>query len=106
MLFTKEIHMIKLGSRVRDIVTGFEGIATSRTEWLHGCARIGIQPETLDKDGKVIDASVFDEQQVEIVKEMAPRVAKHVVSTPPGGPRKDPGRTNNPDRGRTAVKRR
>ena len=31
---------ITLGKRYRDRVTGFEGIATARTEYLHACERV------------------------------------------------------------------
>ncbi len=59
---------IKLGDRVRDIYTQFEGIATSRTEWLHGCDRVSINPTTLDKDGKVRERETFDDTRVELVE--------------------------------------
>lgn len=60
---------IKLGSRVKDIYTGFEGLMTAHTEWLYGCARITIEPTELDKDGKIKDDRVFDEQRVEVIVE-------------------------------------
>lgn len=56
--------LIKLGTKVRDKVTGFEGIVTSRTEFLYGCIRIGVTPK-MDKDGKLGDIQHFDEPQVE-----------------------------------------
>lgn len=34
---------IKLGQRYRDKVSGFEGVATSRTEFLYGCERVGLE---------------------------------------------------------------
>ncbi len=33
-------YRIKLGQEVRDNITGFQGVATARTLWLHGCERI------------------------------------------------------------------
>lgn len=59
---------INLGDRVKDKVTGFEGICSGITVWLHGCRRIIIQPEKLGPDGKVIDALSFDEPGVDVVK--------------------------------------
>jgi hypothetical protein len=56
--------MIKLGTKVRDKITGFEGIATSRTEFLYGCIRIGVTPK-MDKDGRLGDVQHFDEPQLE-----------------------------------------
>ena len=58
--------MIKLGQKVRDNVTGLEGIAYGRTTYLHGCDRITIQP-CVDKEGKVPPAWECDEPQVEAV---------------------------------------
>lgn len=54
---------IKLGTIVTDSITGFSGVAVSRTEYIHGCARIGVQPKTLH-DGKPIEYQVFDELQM------------------------------------------
>ncbi len=55
---------IKLGDLVKDIITGFTGIASSRTEYLFGCVHIGITSNRLDKDGIPIGAMNFDEQRV------------------------------------------
>lgn len=45
---------INLGDKVKDSVTGFSGIAIGRTTWLHGCDRITVQPEGVDKQGKLV----------------------------------------------------
>ena len=58
---------LKLGDEVRDTVTGFRGIAIAKTEYLHGCARIAVQPR-VDKDGKVPDSCTFDEPQLELIE--------------------------------------
>ena len=79
---------IKLGSKVRDNITGFEGIATGRTEWLFGCNRVCVEPTEL-KDGKPIEAQWFDEQRMEVVAEQAPVVSKDSSATT-GGPKMDP----------------
>lgn len=59
--------MITLGSRVKDLVTGFEGIAIARTVWLHGCARISVQPVGLSTEGKRFEQETFDEPQLLVV---------------------------------------
>lgn len=44
--------MFKLGEKLRDRVTGFEGIATCRTEYLNGCIQYSLTPKakkTADK---------------------------------------------------------
>jgi len=58
--------MIKLGSKVRDPITGLTGIAVVRSEWLWGCVRIGIQPNEI-KDGKPVEETWFDENRLEVV---------------------------------------
>ena len=80
--------MVKLGDRVKCVITGVSGILTAETIWLYGCRRLGIQSERPDKDGKLIDVQWFDEAQVVLVKAgavKAPTVtAPRQVST--GGP--------------------
>lgn len=87
--------MIKLGSVVKDSVTGFKGIAVCRTTWLHGCARIGIEPQEL-KDGKTIDPLYFDEPRVVLIKEPKDGAfgmpSEKDTGYKTGGPQKDEGR--------------
>ncbi len=73
---------VTLGDRYTDPITGFTGTAICRTVYLHGCARVGLQP-TVDKDGKVPDPVYFDELQLTGVKPTKADKAK-------GGPRPDP----------------
>src|ERR1700728_2195934 len=44
---------VKLGDVVRDRISGFAGVATSRTEYLNGCVRWQVSPQHLH-DGKPI----------------------------------------------------
>ena len=60
--------MIKLGDKVKDSVTGFTGIAIGRTTWLHGCDRITVQPEGVNKEGKIYENNGFDEPQLIVLK--------------------------------------
>lgn len=55
--------MVKLGETYRDGITGFEGVAVSRTEFLFGCVRVGLEPTEL-REGKPIDLQWFDEQRL------------------------------------------
>lgn len=41
---------IKLGSVVKDSLTGFSGIAVARTEYLWGCVSIAILSKKLNKE--------------------------------------------------------
>jgi hypothetical protein len=58
---------VGLGDKVRDTITGMEGIVVARTDWLFGCKRICIQPITLHED-KPIDALTFDERQLTVLE--------------------------------------
>jgi len=59
---------VNLGDRVRDKITGFQGIVIGVTDWLYQCRRPIVQPEEL-KDGKMIDSQSFDEDQLEVLAE-------------------------------------
>ena len=77
-------NKINVGDVCRDRITGFKGVCECRTEWLNGCARIGIRPQELTKDGKLIDIETFDEQQVELVGKTNYKPIRET-----GGPRPD-----------------
>lgn len=82
-----ESRKVNLGDVAKDSVTGFEGIVVAYCEWLHGCARVTLQPQKL-KDGIPIEAQTFDELQLERV------TPKAIASATPserqmGGPRDD-----------------
>ena len=88
--------MVKLGSRVKDRITGFTGIASGRAEYQFGCAQVLITPEGL-KDGQPLNAHWFDEQRVEVVEETAP-VVSPASSAKSGGPQHAPSRAFAPVR--------
>lgn len=78
--------MIELGMKVRDRVTGVEGIAVARTEWLNGCTRVTVQPQKL-KDSQPVETTTFDEAQLEVVGSTHPLTKRRQVRT--GGPQDD-----------------
>lgn len=59
--------MVKLGDEVVDTVSGFSGIAVSKTDYLNGCSRISVQP-AVGKDGKLPDYATFDAPQLKVTK--------------------------------------
>lgn len=75
---------IELGDRVKDPITGCIGIVVCITTWLHGCIRIGVQPEEV-KDGRPVDDRYFDQSQLVVVKK---RVHEPMVLSV--APRPDP----------------
>lgn len=81
---------IKLGQKVRDMISGNEGTAVAITTWLNGCVRICIQPEGT-KDGVPFEIFVIDEPQLEVVDKKAAEETE-----PRHGPRADPGRAADP----------
>ena len=77
--------MIKLGTKVKDPITGLTGIAVARTEWLYQCVRVGVQPEGLH-DGEPIDLQWFDEPGLVVVKDAEKAKAKKIPDRTTGGP--------------------
>ena len=80
---------IKLGDKVRDKISGFEGIASGKSTYLNGCFRILIEPMKLRDDGTTLDSVWFDVQQVEVV-EADPGVIEQDALV--GGPMSNPTR--------------
>ena len=56
---------LKLGAKYRDKITGFEGIATGRVEYITGCDQILLSPPA--RGGTKPDAQWFDENRVDQV---------------------------------------
>lgn len=74
---------VELGKKYRDIVTGFEGIAVSRHEYLNGCIRFSIQPQKIKEDGRPVEPEYVDNEQLASVDE---GIRAQVVSKDTGGP--------------------
>ena len=75
---------IELGDKVMDVITGYEGIAIARTEYLTGCDHIGIQSQA-GKDSASIptDWQWFDVRRIKRVKQAAVKLQSE---DDPGGP--------------------
>lgn len=91
---------VNLGDKVRDKITGFEGIVIGITEWLWQCRRPIVQPATLQSDGKPIDSQSFDEPQLEVIEAAVfhPFEATAPVKRATGGHRETPSRRTDPCR--------
>ena len=74
---------IKLGDKVKCKITGFIGIAVSKTEYLNGCIQYGVVPK-VSKDCKYPEDIGIDEDSLEIIKQTRPKKRKKTTS-PPGG---------------------
>lgn len=74
---TKFKSDIKMGERYRDPLTGFEGVATGVTFYLHACERVTLE---YVKDGEIKYES-FDSPRVEHIP-----TGKQPETTRTGGP--------------------
>lgn len=54
---------IQLGDRVRDLITGFEGVVTGRCEYITGCTQVLVAPAA--KDGAFVESHWFDVDRCE-----------------------------------------
>lgn len=65
---------VLLGQKVKDLVSGAEGIVTQYTQYMHGCPRIAVQAP-VGADGKIPDVQEIDLPQLEVLDE------KQVIAT-------------------------
>ena len=63
---TTDLKHIPLGTRLKDLVSGFEGIAIARVEYMNGCVQYYLKPK-LDKDGKMLEAQSIDCNQLVVL---------------------------------------
>lgn len=64
---------IQLGDKVRDKITGFEGIVVSHTVFVAGCERVGVQSQELH-EGKPVSVQMFDVPNLTILEKNAFKV--------------------------------
>lgn len=77
---------IKLGSKVKDLVTGFEGIVTGRCEYINGCIQFCVRPKS--KGGSMPDGQWIDWQQLKVLGEGISVSAKAATGGPQSSPPK------------------
>jgi hypothetical protein len=80
--------MVKLGDKVKHMITGFEGIAIGITSYLSGCDQVGIRPQGLH-EGKPVNVYWFDVTLVEVIEPDKVRPTK-TMKEDPGGPQPTP----------------
>lgn len=80
----------EIDDKVRDRITGLEGIVIGITMWTTGCARAVVQPR-IDKEGKVPESISIDVLSLEMVK-AGPRHEAPAPVASIGGPRPTPTR--------------
>ena len=72
-----------LGKKVKCKITGFEGIATAKVEYINGCFQYCVKPKMTDS-GQMPIGEYIDVEQLEVVSE-----GVKIKATPTGGGRKD-----------------
>jgi hypothetical protein len=88
-------HLALLGFKVRDVVTGFEGVVESICFDLYGCVQAIVRPG-LDEKGQLVEARWFDAKRL-IATSDAPVMAVPTFAVVPGGAEK-PARADHPMR--------
>ena len=90
MAVYERVEDLALGDKAIDRISGFQGVVVAITEWLNGCRRITIQPEALH-EGKPVDSSTFDAEQVARVE-----AGPTLTASKTGGPSIQPVRNRDP----------
>lgn len=73
---------IKLGNKVKDVVSGFTGIVTARMTSLNGMVQYVVRPpQTKDKPDILPDAQFFDYQQLKIMTGGLKDIISNIVQT-------------------------
>lgn len=73
---------VRLGDRVRDVVTGFTGVASGYAVYLNGCVQWMVSPP-VGADSTVPDTKWIDEERLKVVKSGAVVIERRTM---PGGP--------------------
>lgn len=71
----------KLGKKVQDQITRFEGIAITKCIYLNGCVQYSVQP-LIDEKGEIPKEVWIDDQQLKIIGEATVKVS---LSRPSSG---------------------
>jgi len=88
--------MIELGQKVRDVVTGFTGIAVAKIEYLNGCLQIMVRPKMVapKKGDQQVrpEGAYIDIEQLVVVERKKIVIERRESKLPPpsGGIRQHP----------------
>jgi hypothetical protein len=70
---------IKLGDKVKDKLTGFEGYVNAKAEYLYGCTQVEVQPP-IDDNGNWVKSKWIDEPQLDKVSKFVSEIDKDAVN--------------------------
>ena len=65
---------IPMGAKVVDVLSGYEGIVVGYARHITGCDTLGIRPDRLDKEGKMVDVEWVDVTRVKVIAKPSPEV--------------------------------
>lgn len=72
--------MIKLGDKVKDKISGLEGIVVSRIEYLNGCVQYGVMPKMKKGATELLSWNIDEAQLVSLEKKI--KVKKSRIGGP------------------------
>lgn len=72
--------IFNMGDRVKDVVSGYEGIVMARFEYWTGCNHYGVEGQA--QVGTKLPYESFDEQRLEVVQSNAVRLARDYKAEP------------------------
>jgi hypothetical protein len=70
------VPKLELGSKVRDQISGYEGVLTVWVDELYAPPLVSISSSNLD-NGKLIDSIHIPETRAELIEKIAPQVSEH-----------------------------
>ncbi|MGR3220922.1 MAG: hypothetical protein ACUZ8H_14055 [Candidatus Anammoxibacter sp.] len=79
-------HKFNMGDRLKDIVSGYEGIVMNIAQYSTGCVHYGLDAQNL-KDGKTCDWEFFDTSRLVLIEA---EVVKFDLVRPVSGPCQNP----------------
>ena len=77
------MNRINIGDRVKDDVTGLQGIVTGIVDYISGCQQLLVQPP-VDNDGKFVSSHWIDEDRLEVVDAGAITITPRAQQVHPG----------------------
>lgn len=60
------VKEIKLGNKVKCIITNFQGIVTAKCEYINGCVQYLVKPK-IEKDRKYPQGTWIDRAQLKVI---------------------------------------
>lgn len=62
-----DTNKIELGDKVKDRISGLDGVVVCITYWLYGCVRVSVQPQSY-KEWKPSEIFTIDMPQLELIE--------------------------------------